>query len=166
MNKDNASKLWKIIQEAGDYLNGQLPDHPNHPKGRNPYAHVAICVKNKFNASYKDIEDDKFNEVLNFDGVILTKLDGDTRGGAALTIRSVVDKPIKFIGTSEKMEGLDVFHPERMASRILGMGDVISLVERAQQQFDEQEARKIQKKIAKNTFGFDDFLINSAACLI
>ena len=99
-----------------------------------------------------------FNNELNFDGVVLTKLDGDTRGGAALTIRSVVDKPIKFIGTSEKMEGLDVFHPERMASRILGMGDVISLVERAQQQFDEQEARKIQKKIAKNTFGFDDFL--------
>ncbi len=99
-----------------------------------------------------------FNDELNFDGVVLTKLDGDTRGGAALTIRSVVNKPIKFIGTSEKMEGLDVFHPERMASRILGMGDVISLVERAQQQFDEQEARKIQKKIAKNTFGFDDFL--------
>ncbi|MBT7896471.1 MAG: signal recognition particle protein [Flavobacteriales bacterium] len=99
-----------------------------------------------------------FNDKLNFDGVVLTKLDGDTRGGAALTIRSVVDKPIKFIGTSEKMDGLDVFHPERMAGRILGMGDVISLVERAQQQFDEQEARKIQKKIAKNTFGFDDFL--------
>jgi signal recognition particle subunit SRP54 len=99
-----------------------------------------------------------FNDRLDFDGVVLTKLDGDTRGGAALTIRSVVDKPIKFIGTSEKMEGLDVFHPDRMASRILGMGDVISLVERAQQQFDEEEARKIQKKIAKNTFGFDDFL--------
>ena len=99
-----------------------------------------------------------FNEKLNFDGVVLTKLDGDTRGGAALTIRSVVDKPIKFIGTSEKMDGLDVFHPERMASRILGMGDVISLVERAQQQFDEVEARKMQKKIAKNQFGFDDFL--------
>lgn len=99
-----------------------------------------------------------FNEKLNFDGVVLTKLDGDTRGGAALTIRSVVDKPIKFIGTSEKMDGLDVFHPERMASRILGMGDVISLVERAQQQFDEEEARKVQKKIAKNQFGFDDFL--------
>ncbi|MEE2700448.1 MAG: signal recognition particle protein [Bacteroidota bacterium] len=99
-----------------------------------------------------------FNERLNFDGVVLTKLDGDTRGGAALTIRSVVDKPIKFIGTSEKMDGLDVFHPERMASRILGMGDVISLVERAQQQFDEEEARKVQKKIAKNQFGFDDFL--------
>tara|TARA_B100000614_G_scaffold241869_1_gene243404 strand:- start:3056 stop:4405 length:1350 start_codon:yes stop_codon:yes gene_type:complete len=99
-----------------------------------------------------------FNDRLNFDGVILTKLDGDTRGGAALTIRSVVNKPIKFIGTSEKMDGLDVFHPDRMASRILGMGDVISLVERAQQQFDEQEARKIQKKIAKNQFGFDDFL--------
>ena len=99
-----------------------------------------------------------FNEKLNFDGVVLTKLDGDTRGGAALTIRSLVDKPIKFIGTSEKMDGLDVFHPDRMASRILGMGDVISLVERAQQQFDEDEARKMQKKIAKNQFGFDDFL--------
>ena len=99
-----------------------------------------------------------FNDILNFDGVVLTKLDGDTRGGAALTIRSVVDKPIKFIGTSEKMDGLDVFHPDRMASRILGMGDVISLVERAQQQFDEEESRKMQKKIAKNTFGFDDFL--------
>jgi len=99
-----------------------------------------------------------FNERLNFDGVVLTKLDGDTRGGAALTIRSVVDKPIKFIGTSEKMDGLDIFHPDRMASRILGMGDVISLVERAQQQFDEAEARKVQKKIAKNQFGFDDFL--------
>ena len=91
-----------------------------------------------------------FNAILNFEGVVLTKLDGDTRGGAALTIKSVVDKPIKFIGTSEKMEGLDVFHPDRMASRILGMGDVISLVERAQQQFDEEEARKLQKKIAKN----------------
>ena len=99
-----------------------------------------------------------FNDQLNYDGVVLTKLDGDTRGGAALTIRSVVDKPIKFIGTSEKMDGLDVFHPDRMASRILGMGDVISLVERAQQQFDEEEARKVQKKIAKNQFGFDDFL--------
>ena len=99
-----------------------------------------------------------FNDLLNFDGVVLTKLDGDTRGGAALTIRSVVDKPIKFIGTSEKMDGLDVFHPDRMANRILGMGDVISLVERAQQQFDEEEARKMQKKIAKNQFGFDDFL--------
>ena len=99
-----------------------------------------------------------FNDKLNYDGVVLTKLDGDTRGGAALTIRSVVDKPIKFIGTSEKMDGLDEFHPDRMASRILGMGDVISLVERAQQQFDEEEARKVQKKIAKNQFGFDDFL--------
>ena len=99
-----------------------------------------------------------FNDKLNYDGVVLTKLDGDTRGGAALTIRSVVDKPIKFIGTSEKMDGLDEFHPDRMASRILGMGDVISLVERAQHQFDEDEARKVQKKIAKNQFGFDDFL--------
>jgi signal recognition particle subunit SRP54 len=99
-----------------------------------------------------------FNDILNFDGVILTKLDGDTRGGAAISIRSVVNKPIKFIGTGEKMDALDVFHPDRMADRILGMGDVISLVERAQEQFDEDEARKIQKKIAKNTFGFDDFL--------
>ncbi len=99
-----------------------------------------------------------FNDVLNFDGVILTKLDGDTRGGAAISIKSVVNKPIKFIGTGEKMDALDVFYPDRMADRILGMGDVISLVERAQEQFDEDEARKIQKKIAKNTFGFDDFL--------
>ncbi len=99
-----------------------------------------------------------FNAVLNFDGVILTKLDGDTRGGAALSIKSVVDKPIKFIGTGEKMEAIDVFHPDRMADRILGMGDVVSLVERAQEQYDEEEARKIQKKISKNQFGFDDFL--------
>lgn len=99
-----------------------------------------------------------FHDVLNFDGVVLTKLDGDTRGGAAISIKSVVSKPIKFIGTGEKMEALDVFHPDRMADRILGMGDVISLVERAQDQFDEEQARKIQKKIAKNTFGFDDFL--------
>ena len=99
-----------------------------------------------------------FNDRLNFDGVVLTKLDGDTRGGAALSIRSVVDKPIKFIGTGEKMEAIDVFHPDRMADRILGMGDVVSLVERAQEQFDLEEARKIQKKIAKDTFGFDDFL--------
>ena len=99
-----------------------------------------------------------FNEILDFDGVVLTKLDGDSRGGAALSIKSVVDKPIKFIGTGEKMEALDAFHPARMADRILGMGDVVSLVERAQQQFDEEEARKVQKKIAKNKFGFDDFL--------
>ena len=99
-----------------------------------------------------------FNDVLNFDGVILTKLDGDTRGGAAISIKSVVHKPIKFIGTGEKMEAIDVFHPSRMADRILGMGDVVSLVERAQEQFDEEEARKLQKKIAKNQFGFDDFL--------
>jgi len=99
-----------------------------------------------------------FNDVLNFDGVILTKLDGDTRGGAALTIRSVVDKPIKFIGTGEKMEALDVFHPDRMADRILGMGDVVSLVERAQEQFDEENARKMSKKIAQDAFGFDDFM--------
>ncbi|MDY3510769.1 signal recognition particle protein [Riemerella anatipestifer] len=99
-----------------------------------------------------------FNDALNFDGVVLTKLDGDTRGGAALTIRSVVNKPIKFISTGEKMEALDLFYPERMADRILGMGDVVSLVERAQEQFDEEEAKKLQKKIAKNEFGFDDFL--------
>ncbi len=99
-----------------------------------------------------------FNDRLNIDGVVLTKLDGDARGGAALTIRSVVDKPIKFIGTGEKMEALDEFHPDRMAGRILGMGDVVSLVERAQEQFDEKEARALQKKIAKDQFGFDDFL--------
>ena len=100
----------------------------------------------------------EFNDRIDFDGVILTKLDGDARGGAALSIRSVVDKPIKFIGTGEKMEALDVFHPARMADRILGMGDVVSLVERAQEQYDEQEARRIAKKIAKNQFDFNDFL--------
>lgn len=99
-----------------------------------------------------------FNDRLDFDGVILTKLDGDTRGGAALTIKTVVDKPIKFVGTGEKMEALDVFHPSRMADRILGMGDVVSLVERAQEQFNEEEARKLQKKIAKDQFDFNDFL--------
>ncbi|HMN04635.1 MAG TPA: signal recognition particle protein [Flavobacteriales bacterium] len=99
-----------------------------------------------------------FNDRLDIDGVVLTKLDGDARGGAALTIRSVVDKPIKFIGTGEKMEALDEFHPDRMAGRILGMGDVVSLVERAQEQFDEKEARALQKKIAKDQFGFDDFM--------
>ena len=99
----------------------------------------------------------EFNDRLDFTGVVLTKLDGDTRGGAALSIRSVVNKPIKFIGTGEKMEALDVFYPERMAGRILGMGDVVSLVERAQQQYDEAEARKLQKKIAKNQFDFNDF---------
>lgn len=99
-----------------------------------------------------------FNDRLDFDGVILTKLDGDTRGGAAISIKSVVNKPIKFIGTGEKMEAIDVFYPSRMADRILGMGDVVSLVERAQEQYDEEEARKLQKKIAKNEFGFDDFL--------
>ena len=99
-----------------------------------------------------------FHDVLSFDGVVLTKLDGDTRGGAALSIKTVVQKPIKYIGTGEKMEALDVFYPDRMADRILGMGDVVSLVERAQEQFDHEEARKINKKIAKNQFGFDDFL--------
>lgn len=100
----------------------------------------------------------EFNDRLNFDGVVLTKLDGDTRGGAALSIRTVVDKPIKYVGTGEKMEALDVFHPERMADRILGMGDIVSLVEKAQEQFDADEARKLQKKLAKNQFNFDDFL--------
>ncbi len=99
-----------------------------------------------------------FNDILNFEGVILTKLDGDTRGGAALSIKSIVNKPIKFIGTGEKMEAIDIFHPDRMAERILGMGDVVSLVERAQEQYDEEESRKLQKKIARNQFGFDDFL--------
>ena len=100
----------------------------------------------------------EFNDRLDFDGVVLTKLDGDARGGAALSIRSVVNKPIKFIGTGEKMEALDVFHPTRMADRILGMGDVVSLVERAQEQYDEAEARRISKKIAKNQFDFNDFI--------
>jgi signal recognition particle subunit SRP54 len=100
----------------------------------------------------------EFNETLNFDGVVLTKLDGDTRGGAALSICSVVDKPIKFISAGEKMEAIELFHPERMADRILGMGDIVSLVERAQEQFDADEARKLQKKIAKNQFNFNDFI--------
>ena len=100
----------------------------------------------------------EFNDRLDYDGVVLTKLDGDTRGGAALSIRTVVDKPIKFVGTGEKMEALDVFHPERMADRILGMGDIVSLVERAQAQYDEEEAKKLQRNIQKNQFDFDDFL--------
>lgn len=100
----------------------------------------------------------EFNQRLDFDGVVLTKLDGDTRGGAAISIRSVVDKPIKFVGTGEKMDALDVFHPERMADRILGMGDIVSLVERAQQQFDEREARRLEERIAKDQFDFNDFL--------
>ncbi len=100
----------------------------------------------------------EFNDRLDFDGVVLTKLDGDTRGGAALSIRTVVTKPIKFVGTGEKMEAIDVFHPERMADRILGMGDIVSLVERAQEQFDEEEARKLQRKLAKNEFNYNDFL--------
>ena len=100
----------------------------------------------------------EFNDRLDFDGVVLTKLDGDTRGGAALSIRTVVNKPIKFVGTGEKLEALDVFHPDRMADRILGMGDIVSLVERAQEQFDAEEAKKLQKKIAKNQFNFNDFL--------
>ena len=100
----------------------------------------------------------EFNERLNFNGVVLTKLDGDTRGGAALSIRSVVDKPIKFVGTGEKLDAIDVFHPERMSDRILGMGDVVTLVEKAQEQYDEEEARRLQKKIAKNQFDFNDFI--------
>jgi signal recognition particle subunit SRP54 len=100
----------------------------------------------------------EFNERLDYDGVVLTKLDGDTRGGAALSIRSVVDKPIKFVGTGEKMDALDAFHPKRMADRILGMGDIVSLVEKAQEQYDQEEARKLQKKIAKNQFDFTDFM--------
>ncbi len=99
-----------------------------------------------------------FNDRLNFDGVVLTKLDGDTRGGAALSIKSVVNKPIKFVGTGEKLDALDIFYPNRMADRILGMGDIVSLVEKAQEQFDEEQAAKLHKKIAKNQFGFDDFL--------
>ena len=104
----------------------------------------------------------EFNQRLDFDGVVLTKLDGDTRGGAALSIRTVVDKPIKFVGTGQKLEALDVFHPARMADRILGMGDIVSLVERAQQQYDEEEARRLQKKIAKNQFDFNDFMAQIA----
>jgi signal recognition particle subunit SRP54 len=100
----------------------------------------------------------EFNERLDFDGVVLTKLDGDTRGGAALSIRSVVDKPIKFVGTGEKMEAIEVFHPDRMADRILGMGDIVSLVEKAQEQFDEVEAKRLQQKLAKDQFNFNDFL--------
>ncbi|WP_455497962.1 signal recognition particle protein [Coprobacter sp.] len=100
----------------------------------------------------------EFNDRLDFTGVVLTKLDGDTRGGAALSIRTVVNKPIKFVGTGEKMEALDVFHPARMADRILGMGDIVSLVERAQEQYDEEEAKRLQKKIAKNQFDFNDFI--------
>ncbi len=100
----------------------------------------------------------EFNDRLDFDGVVLTKLDGDTRGGAALSVRRVVNKPIKFVGTGEKLDALDVFHPDRMADRILGMGDIVSLVERAQEQFDQDQARKLNKKLAKNQFDFDDFL--------
>ena len=100
----------------------------------------------------------EFNDRLDFDGVILTKLDGDTRGGAALSIRTVVNKPIKFVGTGEKLEAVDAFHPERMADRILGMGDIVSLVEKAQEQFDAEEAKKLQKKLSKNQFNFNDFL--------
>jgi signal recognition particle subunit SRP54 len=99
-----------------------------------------------------------FNDILDFNGVVLTKLDGDTRGGAALSIKSVVNKPIMFVGTGEKMEAMDVFHPSRMADRILGMGDVVTLVERAEEQYDVEEARRLQKKIAKNQFSFNDFL--------
>ena len=108
----------------------------------------------------------EFNERLDFNGVVLTKLDGDTRGGAALSIRSVVNKPIKFVGTGEKLDAIDQFHPSRMADRILGMGDIVSLVERAQEQYDEEEAKRLQKKIAKNQFDFNDFLINLAPVVL
>ncbi|KAA6324054.1 Signal recognition particle protein, partial [termite gut metagenome] len=104
----------------------------------------------------------EFNDRLNFDGVVLTKLDGDTRGGAALSIRSVVNKPIKFVSTGEKLDAIDQFHPSRMADRILGMGDIVSLVERAQEQYNEEEARRLQKKMAKNQFDFNDFLAQIA----
>jgi signal recognition particle subunit SRP54 len=104
----------------------------------------------------------EFNDRLNFDGVVLTKLDGDTRGGAALSIRSVVNKPIKFIGTGEKLDAIDQFHPTRMADRILGMGDIVSLVERAQEQYSEEEAKRLQKKMSKNQFDFNDFLLQIA----
>ena len=100
----------------------------------------------------------EFNDTLDFDGVVLTKLDGDTRGGAALSIKAVVDKPIKFVSAGEKLDAIEVFYPDRMADRILGMGDIITLVERAQEQFDEGEARKLHKKLAKNTFNFNDFI--------
>ena len=100
----------------------------------------------------------QFNDRLDFDGVVLTKLDGDTRGGAAISIRAVVNKPLKFISSGEKMDALQVFHPERMADRILGMGDIVSLVERAQEQYDEQEARRLKKKLVKNQFNFNDFI--------
>ena len=100
----------------------------------------------------------EFNDRLDFDGVVLTKLDGDTRGGAALSIRTVVTKPIKFVGTGEKLDALDLFHPSRMADRILGMGDIVSLVEKAQNAYDEKQARELQRKIAKNQFNFNDFL--------
>ena len=100
----------------------------------------------------------EFNDRLDFDGVVLTKLDGDTRGGAALSIRTVVTKPIKFVGTGEKMEAIDVFHPDRMADRILGMGDIVSLVERSQMQYDEKQAKELEKKIMKNKFDFNDFM--------
>ena len=107
----------------------------------------------------------EFNDRLDFTGVVLTKLDGDTRGGAALSIRTVVNKPIKFVGTGEKMDALDVFHPARMADRILGMGDIVSLVERAQEQYDEEEAKRLQKKIAKNQFDFNDFISRFTSCI-
>ena len=138
----------------GGLLNGDAAKPLN---GGDPVkiAQDAISEARKFGYDVVIVDTD---DRLDFDGVVLTKLDGDARGGAALSIRSVVNKPIKFIGTGEKMEALDVFHPARMADRILGMGDVVSLVERAQEQYDEEEARRISKKIAKNQFDFNDFL--------
>ena len=123
---------------------------------------VSFKPKTAYEREFRDWSSDvcssDLNDRLDFAGVILTKLDGDTRGGAALSIRSVVNKPIKFVGTGEKMEALDIFHPARMADRILGMGDIVSLVERAQEQYDEEEAKRLQKKIAKNQFDFNDFI--------
>ena len=120
--------------------------------------HEILFVADGMTGQDAIVSSQAFNDSVDITGIILTKMDGDAKGGAALSIKDIIDKPIKFIGTGEKMEALDAFHPARMADRILGMGDVVSLVERAQQQFDEEEARKVQKKIAKNKFGFDDFL--------
>jgi signal recognition particle subunit SRP54 len=147
-----------IIDTAGRLaIDNELMDEISEVKARtNP--HEILFVVDAMTGQDAVNTAKAFNDRLDFTGVVLTKLDGDTRGGAALSIKSVVNKPIKFIGTGEKMEALDVFYPDRMASRILGMGDVVSLVERAQQQFDEKEAAEIQKKIRKNKFDFNDFL--------
>ena len=136
-------------------------DHGHQGRRRNPaetlFVVDAMTGQDAVNTAKE------FNDRLDFDGVVLTKLDGDTRGGAAISIRSVVNKPLKFISSGEKMDALQVFHPERMADRILGMGDVVSLVERAQEQFDEEEARKLKKKLVKNQFNFNDFICADSA---